>query len=63
MTPLKKLPDEGFRRNIYGGGCFATTPIYSGGKLAWWLFAVESTYILKGDWTADLRTNRKHGTP
>ena len=27
---------------IYGGGCDATTPIYSGGKLTWWLFAVES---------------------
>ena len=42
MTPLKKLPDEGFRQNIWGWLRGATTPIYSGGKLAWMVFAVES---------------------
>ena len=45
MTPLQKLPDDVFRRNIWGVVVEQPPPIYSGGKPAWWLFAVESLLV------------------
>ena len=37
----------GVPAGIYGGGGFATTPIYSGGHLRHRLFAIESLLIAK----------------